>query len=599
MEEKEQGISKLIKRFEASYNLMKKDFAPKYNLAKARMKAELEIKGRGSKRLTHEQVNLTHSIGVNFVNSVYFKSPTCNLTARNDNDYKQVENTEVAVNDWLKDKKVKKVVKRSIWDAYLGGLGAVFIDYEYDDVENENNPIMTKVESYDEFGEQITEQVQDTDEEGNPLFERIELKNQVTIQRIRPDLIRFPEGFDVYDYQESPWLGFECIHDIDFIKSNEAWDAEQREKIEGEAYSKLSTINDKKSNNKASEDKYAKISYHIEKPLTPLDPYVLTIFHAQCEKPLQVVQFNKGHKGYPIHFLAFNPTDDDSPYPNGDPWNFESQLNAVDEWWKKMVNHVKRSNPKIIYDSGAVEPTEAQKLKSNNDNEIVGLKNKAKRNLRDLITALEKPVMSSDLHRLYEVAREMISEISPKSALSRGAEDAKADTATEAKIMQAGEMIDTDARIDDVSDFIEAIVLDVAGIYEQSYIGTLSLRKEDENGDAYYEDSIDGFSSNITIDVDVESMQSQNKDVLRRHLLESLQLVGQLNPLIMQAGKQVEPLWWLERLMDTMNIRNIEKGFTDIPLQAPIDPLMGQNIDEIPSGEMPPEATESAQAQAI
>lgn len=600
-ENKEEGISKLVKEFEASRKLMKSDFYPKYQLAKARLKAELEVKGRGTRRLTHEQVNLVHSIGVNFVNSVYFKSPYANFTARENEDHKKVENTEVAFNDWIKDNKVKTVVKRVIWDAYLGGMGAVFIDYEYDDVENENAPIMGQVETINEMGQAVIEEVQETDEQGNPLFERIELKNEITIQRIRPDLLRFPDGFDVFNYQESPWLGFECIHDIDFIKTNEAWDKEAREKIEGQSYSKLASSHEKKNETKGSESKYALICYKIEKPKNALGSYKMTIFHTDCEKPLQVVDFNKGHVGYPMHFLAFNPTDDESPYPNGDPWNFESQSNAVDEWWRKMVGHVKRSNAKIIYDSGAVEAPEAQKLKSNNDNEVVGLKNVQKRNLRDLVHAMDMPVVNPDFHRLYETARQMISEISPRSAISRGAEDAKTDTATEAKIMQAGEMIDTDARIDDVAEFIKCIALDVAGILQDSYIGTMNLRKEDDSGDAYYEDSIDGFTRNINIDVDVESMQSQNKDVLRKHLLEALQLIGNLNPLIMQSGKQIEPLWWLERLMDTMNIRNIEKGFSDLQPVMPVDP-MGSGlppVEEVPSGEMPPEAIEAGAAQVI
>lgn len=600
------GIKKYVDMFEASERVMRSDFLPKYALAKARLKAEHEIKNKGTRKLTHEQVNLVHSIGVNFVNSVYFKSPQCNLTARQEIDYKQVENTEVAVNDWLKDKKVKQIVKKTIWDAYLGGIGAVFVDYEYDDVEDESRPIMRSEIIPSEEGLPIEGQVQETDEEGKPLFERLVLKNEITIQRIRPDLLRFPENFDVYNYKESPWIGFEVIHPIEEIKNNQYLDANQVEKIEGEAYDKLSKFKDnRKSNDSKSPDKYAKLSYCFKKPDNPLEPYKLTIFHKDCEAPLLEIDYKKGHKDYPIHFLAFNPNDDDCPYPNGDPWNFESQLNAIDKWWQKMNNHVNRSNPKIVYDSSSVEPQEAQKLKSNNDNELVGLKNKHKRSLRDLVDVLEKPAMHSDLHRVYEVAREVISEVSPKTALSRGAEDNKADTATEAKIMQAGEMIDTDARIDDVAEFIKAIVLDVAGIYEESYIGSMSLRKESEEGEEYFEESGEaGFTSAINVDVDIESMQSQNKDVLRKHLIETLQLVGQLNPLINAAGKKIEPLWWFEKLLDTMSVRNIEKGFTDIMQVAQVlgmdqAPDAGVPSNEIPSGDQPPEAVENSLGQSI
>jgi len=123
VEDKEkQGISKYVKMFEASEKKMRSDFLPKYQLAKNRLRAEINVKNRGGRKLTHEQVNLVHSIGVNFVNSVYFKSPECNLTAREDQDSEAVENTEVACNDWIKDNKVKKVVEDRDWETELTKL---------------------------------------------------------------------------------------------------------------------------------------------------------------------------------------------------------------------------------------------------------------------------------------------------------------------------------------------------------------------------------------------------------------------------------------------------------------------------------------------
>lgn len=609
-EQKEQGakVSDYVKKFTASEKTMRAEFLPKYQLAKERLRAEHEVKGRGTRKLTHEQVNLVQSIGSNFVNSVYFKSPHCNLTAREYVETGQVENTEIAVNDWLKDKKVKKVIKRAIWDAYLGGFGCVFIDYDYDDMDDPERPLMRIETVQSPEGIPVEQEVPEKDEQGKPLFERIVLKNEITIQRIRPDLVRFPKGFDFDNHQESPWIGFDLILPIDEVKNNENWDKDVREKIQGERYEKLSSTDKCKTKDTSEGNElYAKISYVFKKPDNPkIEPFKLCVFcQAYDEKPLTEVDFKKGHSGYPLKFITFNPLDDDCSYPNGDPWNFESQLNAVDIWWQKLINHVRRSNPKIAYDMGAVNSKEAQKMKSNNDNELVGLSNKEKRDIRTLFAELNAPEVNKDLHRLWEVARELLDQIAPKAAASQGSSEA--DTATEAKIIQAGEMIDVDARIDDVRDFVVDIVLDTAGIMSESLAAPLSLEKEVEGSEEKYFEEVgsEGFTGKLKVDVDVESMQSQNKDVLRRHLIQMLELFVKMKPITDAAQLMVEPKFWIEKLADTAYIRNIDKGFMPMPMMpvAPPDPDVNVSPEspeeEIPAGEMPMEAVEAGMGQRI
>lgn len=585
-------VSDWVKRFSAAEKIMKDEFLPKYQLAKQRLRAEHEIKGKGTRKLTHEQVNLVYSIGQNFVNSVYFKAPDCNLTAREEVDHMRVENTEIATNDWLKDNKAKKVVKRVIWDAYLGGLGAAFIDYEYDDMEDEENIISPA--GIDPATGQPTP----------PKFGRLVLKNEITIQRIRPDLLRFPKGFDLDNYQDSPWIGFDLIIPIEEIKNNTQWDEEIRNKIEGESFEKLSYF-ERKTNTKPDDGTslYGKISFCFKRPQYPkIQPLKLLVFSSKNqEKYLLETEFKKGNVGYPVKFLFFNPLDDDCSYPNGDPWNFESQSNAVDEWWKKVVNHVRRSNPKMAYDSGAISTQEANKLKSNNDNELVGLSNKERRDLSTLIRELNAPQLNPDLDKLWQSARELLSQIAPRTSISDGGKSAGS-TATEAKIEQAGEVIDVDARIDDVRDFIRDIILDVAGILETSLAAPMSLKRENPDGSSSFSQvGSDGFTSKIEIDVDVESMQSQNKDVIRRQLIDAIGLFQNLDPFFQAARIAPDPKFWIERLMETMHIRNIDKGFiplTPQPMVPSVAPVSNQTEPNTTiGGQMPPEAVEAGLAQ--
>lgn len=596
--EPEIKVSKLVKQFTASEKLMQQEFLPYYELANARVRAELEIKGKGTRKLTHEQVSITYSIGSNFVNSVYFKSPNCNLTAREEVEHGKVENTEIAVNDWMADNKVKTVVKRCIWDAFKGGFGCVFIDYEYDDVENPDEVLEPAVI------DPITGQ-----EIKPPVFGRIPLKNEITIQRIRPDLVRFPRGFDFDNYQDSPWIGFDLILPIDEVKSNPQFDPQAVERLEGEKYEKLTDSRTGKSQKPGAgeeQDLYIKISYDFIKPANKQEAYKLVVFcHKYDEKPLQVIEFKKGHVGYPLHFIYFNPLDDDNPYPKGDAWMFESQLNAVDEWWKKVFRHIRRSNPKFLYDKSAVTDQEAGKLKSNNDNEYVGLANKQGKDLRALVSELNSPQVPADLDKLWEVARQLISEIAPKTSLSAGA-GKSTNTATEAKMMAVGETIDIDARIDDVKEFIKKIVLDVAGIMTNALAAPISIKRELEDGSEVFEEvGSEGFTDKINADVDVESMQSQNKDVVRRQLLDLLGTFTNLAPFFQAIGETPDPKWWIERIMETSNIRNIEKGFKPMQLPQPINaqgaPVPNNNSGEAQSidGVMPPESVEAGIGQRV
>lgn len=583
-------VSKWVKKFEASEKIMRSDFQPKYRLARNRLRAEHDVKNRNSKRMTHQSVNLTYSIGTSFNNSVYFKAPHCNLTAREEVSHEAVENTEIMVNDWLADQKVKNAVKRIIWDAYLGGFGARFIDHEYDDIEDPENILAPgQPEQIDpETGQVLAPATP-------PQLGRIVLKNEITIQRIRPDLVRFPKGFDFDNYQDSPWLGFDVITPIDEVKANEKWDALAREKIEGEKYESLSDAeNGKNSSVSDGDDLYAKISYCFIKPETSLEKFKLIIFcHKYKDTPLQVIEFDKGHVGYPVKFMYFNPLDDDCSYPNGDPWNFEGQLAAIDTWWRKYGRHVERSNPKTVYDSSVVEPQEVQKLKSNNDEEFVGLKGKnGAIPIANLVHEMTRAEVHPDVSKFFEVARQILSEIAPRSGIARGAEN-EVDTATEAKIINTGELIDVEARVDVVADFIKDIVLDVAGILEKSMTAPIPIKRpviDPLSGQPMTEldgkprteiVQVDksGFTSKIKVDVEVESMRAQNKDVLFKQLLDFLQILVKLEPIMNKAGKTINPIFWLERIMETRNIRNVEKGIMDLP-PAPmtIDPKTGQPI---------------------
>lgn len=558
-------VSDWKKKFAASEKVMKRDFLPKYQLACNRVRAEHDVKGRNTKKLTHEQVNMALSIGTSFVNSVYFKSPSVSGQGTEQGDIHKVADTVTACNDWLQQSLAKKVFRRAAgWDAFKGGLGAVFVDYEYDDVPSDQ-----------QVGVQPDPSGAIDPQTGQPAMVpqmgRTVLKNEITIQRIRPDLLRFPKGFDLDNYQEAPWLGFDVIMPLEDVKSNEKWDENVRTEIKGEAYDKLSNENkmNKSTGSGDSEDLYAKISYCFKKGANKLEPLMMLVFCAASDSaPLEYVPFDKGHKGYPIHPVYYNPLDDEVSYPNGDVWNIESQLNAIDEWWKQFFNHVKRSKPKFVYDSGSVTPQEVARLKSNEDNGWIGLKNPQKTDLRALFADLQTAELNKDLTSLFTIARQIMSEVAPKSNQSRG-DGKEVDTATQAKIIEMQDGLDVEARIDDVAGLVKAVIIDVAGILEKSLAApiTVSNDQPDQEGQpqASRELPPGSFTSKILWTVDRDSLQSNNRDLIRRHLMEAMKVIADWKIFFDLAGIMPDPKFWTEKLMETMAVRNIDKGFIPAP----------------------------------
>ena len=576
-------VNDWIKKFHSSEKNMKNNFMWKYKLAKRRIRAENEVRSRNSYKMTHFNVPLAYSIGSNFVNSVYFKSPECSLTAREEVDHAKIENTEIAINDWLKDKKVKKTVRRCIWDAYSSGFGMRFIDHVYDDTEGD------QVMGYEpeETQDPITGQTMITQK---PIMNRIVLENKIEIQRIRPDMVRFPKGFDFDNYQDSPWIGFNVLMPIEEARTHKEWDADVMGRLQGEDYEKLSDKEAEIKQEGETNQKYVKMSYCFTKPENAMQPMTLMVFNDRIkDKALLTSPWDKGTVGYPLKPIYFNPLDDDNSYPNGDCWNMESQMSAIDTWWKKCVRHVERSNPKRIYDGSAIDTAEANNLKGNNDLEWVSVKNKDRRDIRTFVTDNNAPELPMAVDKLYATARQILDQIGPKSGMVQGSPDpnSKPNTATEAKIIATGDMIDIEARLDDVHDFIVDIVLDVAGVMEKSLLKGIPVKKTIQNPmggqqEVVQEVNKDGFTGKINVDVEVESMQAQNKDVFRKQLIDAIGLFSNMQGMFQQLNMGINPKFWIERLMETMHIRNIEDGFVQLP-----PPVLGQ----VPPGASAPQGT--------
>ena len=588
--EQKLDIDKWFTRIKSAEQYMKDEFKPRYDLARKRLRSELSIVTAKGGRPSHESVNLLYAIGNSYVNSVIFKNPDVNLTARNDEEREAVENTEVKINEFLKDKRVKKVVKRVIWDAFLGGFGARYVDYEYEDYETQE-PLL------DDMGQPMLKP------DGTPILKRVATKNKPCVKRVRPDLVRIPRGFDFDEYEESPFIAFDLLIPAEDVRNDNSFDQVLRMQIKGKPYQSVSDQEKRVAKKSQEADVlYARLHYIFTKPEFSGDTYKLLVLSEEVKDgPLKHEEFEKGQEGYPIKFLHHNPLDDDISYPCGDAWLSESQFRAIDDYWVRLCRHVKKSNPKWIVDTNHVTTQDVQKLKSNDDLEYVGIKPKtAGVPLANIIQPLEHPTINPNNQEFLTYSENILNRIAPRSAVFLGDASQKK-TATEASIIQGGENIDIDSRIDDIREFFIDLVRDLAGLYVQNLVGTTIVKGKDANGKEFSRPADKTkFSTNFEVNIDVMSMQAPNREVHRKQFMDMMGLLQVFEPSLNRIGKTVDPLFSLPKVLDTFGVKNGEQAIVDLPIGAMM-PIPGEPVPtpETITGAEPPAAAEFARANQV
>jgi hypothetical protein len=559
-----------LSRIKASEEYMKKYLLPKWELARKRMRSSMMAKKQAGGYPTHEQVAMLVSICTNYINSVYFKNPQCNLKARDDRESEKVENTEVKINDLFKDKKIKKTIRRVILDAFNAGFGSRYVDFDYQDFQTENP-------ATDEMGQPMMQQGAVDPMTGmpvqNPIMARMKTANDPVIYRLRPDLVRFPRGFDFDNAHDSPWLGFDIFLTLEDVKKNRNFSENVTANIKGSSFEDVSKPNERSyltTAGRTDDIKWVRLHYVFEKTGTKNQFNMLVLCDEVKDSVLQETTWAKGTDGYPIKFLYHNPLDDDETYPCSDAWNMESQLAAVDSWWRTLVNHVKRSLPQVLYDKDRLKGIELQNLKKTEDLQYVGL-SAGGQPLNMLVQMFEKAKMHPDTNLLYTSARQLLSEIGPKSGLGMGNEGATTGTATGDKIIQSNETIDLDGRIDDIREFIIDIVVDFAGLLEKNVQGVVQIQGQlaSSGKEIARETDRSGFTGRINADIDIETMQAPNREIFRRQLMDAFATMKMFERDLAKKKKALDGEWIAKKIAENFGIRNFEKAIVDLNIRDP------------------------------
>jgi hypothetical protein len=212
-------------------------FIEKYKVGKRRYNAESFGFQKTKNKYSHETFNFLYKDIEDFNGSVYYKNPQIDLTCRDTQDpikIRNIENLEQVVNDAIKDdRSLKALIRSALVDEGLSGLGAVYLDYDYR-VQGEEIPLQ-------------------------------EVSNKVRPCKIMPENLIKPPFQDLYNYQESPYLGFWDIVSLECLKNDTTLDQEVVAQIKGKKYAALQDIDEetaKKDESKNDDDMlYAKVAF--------------------------------------------------------------------------------------------------------------------------------------------------------------------------------------------------------------------------------------------------------------------------------------------------------------------------------------------------
>ena len=238
-----------LSRAKTTNRYHRKQMMKKYKQAKRRYNSEIGFTKTLRSKATHTDINILFKDNKDFQSAVFYRNPRIDLTAKSEDEQqiRAVENLEQKVNDDIQaNRQVKPLIRSLMTDEYLSGIGVAFIDYEFRSVDAKDemgNPIPIPSGELDELGYPLYIQ----DEEGEPIYQQRIIKDDVVVTKIRPENLIRPKNLDLYNYQESPFLGYIEIESIDKLKADDTLNQGLVSKITGKEYSDLMDVDLRRS----------------------------------------------------------------------------------------------------------------------------------------------------------------------------------------------------------------------------------------------------------------------------------------------------------------------------------------------------------------
>jgi len=567
-------------RFQTANKLHRQRISEKYRTAKRRYNSEAYGFEKKQRAWTHQTFNLLYKDIEDFNGSTYFKNPEIDLICRETENpvmIRNIENLEQAVNDDIKDNQsLKALIRSCLVDESLSGIGGVYIDYDY----------RTK-DSDEPLSEGDTES-----------FKQIEVANKVRPVKILPENLIYPPFHTLYNYQESPYLGYVDIVSLESLLNDTTLDQSAVKMIKGKPYLELSDFDKEELKSEKvdlSDDLlYAKIycGFIRGSDNEELKRCVIAD-QGDIKIPLAYYDWDKGNgeedNGYPIHLLALNDPADGF-IPPSEAWILESILCIIDYLMTKMMRHLKRSKTRTLVKGGkdGMKKENIEKYLSSEDLEILALHNLPPgMNIQSLVMQLQDQPLSSDHSAMFDLAKRIFDELSRKPSFAQSAVIQQKKTATEAEAIQQQDSSQGAYKIDKFRDFLKGFFLDWAKLKQKNFRGikNLSVKNKEtqqmESREAVVSEDRNDFEGSFGVDISVDSFVMPNKALKRRMIKETIMDLQSMVPML-GGKKKINGERATLDMLQNVDVRNPNEYLTDVPVRTVDQQVMDLAFKGIP-----------------
>lgn len=573
-----------LARIRFAHSFHKKDIVPKYRIAKKRYNSEIGYIKTNRMATKHEDLNFLFKAVRNFISSIFFRNPDIDLTARNEENARNIENLEQALNDDVKDNsELKELIRSNLIDESLSGLGALYIDYEYLDEETDE-PVGTR-QMLDENGFPV--EVPLTDDTGRVMMKRNILKNRVCVYKIRPENLIRPPYQQFYNHKSSPYLGYADIVSLDTLRNDQSLDQEIVSQLKGKEYRSLldRDLYDQKEIGEGSQKDIQYVLIYVvfirDESKKTMKRLVLTD-EFTGDKPLAYGDWNKGHGkdglGYPIHVLALNDPSDNF-IPPSEAWILESILKVIDYTYAKMVKHIRKASTRTLVKtgSGGASKAELDKIAKNIDLELIGLADvPAGVPLGNIIHQVQDQMLSQDHVDMFLLCKSIFDQLSRQPQFSKPEVINRKKTATESQMIQGQDNSVGGDYIDKFREYLKELFIDWARLLQTNMQGVRQANIELEDGAKEpREFTREDIAGDFDCDINVESFMPPNREVKRMIAKETLSDLIGMKPIIDQSGYALNVKKAVDLYVENVDMRDSE----DLLIPKPIRNIERQAMD--------------------
>jgi hypothetical protein len=541
----------------------------RYERAKARYNCEAfgyqKLKGK----YTHENYNFLFKAIEEFNASIYMKNPQIDLISRdtkNKSSIHNIETLEQFINDDIRDDRIlKPTIRAGLIDEALSGISGFYIDYCYK-TENGTNEVAV-------------------DENGKPIMQQVELENKVKLTKILPENIIRPPFQTLFNYSESPYLGYIDIVSLEMLKRDETLDQSQVAKLKGKSYDSLLDVDQKdlkrEGVNLNDDLLYEKVFYVWIRGNSsgPLKRLVLSEDDS-IDAPLDYSIFDRGHgpddRGYPIHFLALNDPSHGF-LPPSEAWILESSQNLLEYLMHKFTVHIKKSKTKTLVKGGqeGIKKDDMVKILGTDDLEFISINGLPPSiDLRSLVYQLQDQPLSVDHVSLFELAKRIFDELSRKPDFAQVTVQERKKTATETAAIQQNDVSSGSYKVDKFKEFLIGVFYDWAKLKQRNFIGQKSIFVKNKMTGTEEQREILGVKGNapqlqgeFNADINLETFLMPNKELKRRIMKETLSDLSLMNPILSRQKKQLNGVRIVEEYVQNIDARNPEEFVIDAPIR--------------------------------